>query len=101
MLDLKKLWVPCPQYVFIEEEEKKEKIVFDIPENTLQINLESCNYDKRDAYVYVSLDLGEGRSLGEWVYIKNFPKIVHMQIEKNDLYTLHKKFVEINLYRSQ
>ena len=101
MADLKNQWIPPPQYAFLEEEEKKERVLFEIPENHLQINLESCNYDKQDAYCFIALDLGENRKFGEWVYINQFPKTILWPIDKNDQYTLYKKTVDINLYRTQ
>ncbi len=101
MTDLKNQWIPPPQYAFLEEEEKKEKILYDIPENNIQINFESCNYDKLDAYCYISLDLGEDRKIGEWVYISQFPKTILWFIDKNDQYTLYKKSVQVDLYRTQ
>lgn len=48
-------WTPCPLYTFIDEEEKIEKILEDIPQNAVQITIESTTYDKQDAYIYVSL----------------------------------------------
>jgi len=48
-------WTPCPQYSFIDEEEKVEKIIEDIPQNAVQIHIESTTYDKADAYIYISL----------------------------------------------
>lgn len=48
-------WTPCPLYSFVEEEEKIEKVLEDIPQNAVQIHIESTDYDKLDAYIYVSL----------------------------------------------
>lgn len=57
METLKNPWIPCPLYTFVEEEEKVEKILEDIPQNVVQIDLESCDYDKKDAYIYVNLSI--------------------------------------------
>ena len=48
-------WTPCPLYSFAEEEEKIEKILEDIPQNAVQIDIDSTTYDKDDAYIYISL----------------------------------------------
>lgn len=101
MQDFKNQWIPCPQYAFLEEEEKKEKILFDIPANNLQINLESCDYDKPDAYLSIFIDLGNGKKYQEWVYISQIPKSILVPIEKEDQYTLYKKNLNVELYRTQ
>jgi hypothetical protein len=101
MLDFKNQWIPCPQYAFLEEEEKKEKILFDIPDNNLQINLEGCDYDKPDAYLSIYIDYGNGRLFQEWVYINQMPKSILVVLEKDDKFTLYKKNLCIELYRTQ
>jgi hypothetical protein len=57
METLKNEWIPCPQYSFIDEEEKIEKILEDVPQNAIQIDIESTTYDKTDAYIQVILGL--------------------------------------------
>ena len=101
MTDLKNPWIPIPQFSIIEEEEKNEKILKEIPENILQINLNSCNYDKKDSFILINLDLGDEKKISEWVYIQEFPKILSWTIEKNDLCGLNKRFLEFSLYRTQ
>lgn len=101
MQDFKNQWIPCPQYAFLEEEEKKEKILFDIPINNLQINLEKCDYDKPDAYVSISLDFPNGKKYQEWVYINQMPKTILVPFDKEDHYNLYKKNFNLELYRTQ
>jgi hypothetical protein len=45
--------------------------------------------------------LSETKTLGEWVYLKEFPKKLNWKLEKNELNTLHRKSIEISLYRTQ
>ena len=52
---LKNEWVPCPYFSFLEEEEKVEKIFSEIPKNSLEIVLESCDYENKNAYIWVGL----------------------------------------------
>ncbi len=109
-------WTPCPLYTYTDEEEKIEKILEEIPQNVVQVHIESCNYDKDDAYVYVSLGiiifykinfiiiilvLTETKTLAEWVYLKEFPKKLNWKLEKNEHSYLHRKSLEISLYRTQ
>ncbi len=59
-------WTPCPLYSFIEEEEKIEKTLEEVPQNAVQIEIESTTYDKSDAYIQVNL--GKKKAF----YIDNF-----------------------------
>jgi len=101
LTEIKNQWIPPPEYEFLEEEEKKEKVLIEIPENHIQITLESINYDKLDAFCYVSLDLGQNKTFGEWVYMNQLPKTILWPFDKNDQYILFKKTLQINLYRYQ
>lgn len=55
MEKLKNPWIPCPQYQYVDEDEKIEKILEEIPINVLIVNIDGCSYDKNDAYITLSL----------------------------------------------
>lgn len=48
-------WVPAPLYSMVEEEEKKEIINEDIPENTIKIYFGKTTYEKEKIYLQVNL----------------------------------------------
>jgi len=54
MDSLKNPWIPCPKTNIIEEEERHEKILDSIPQNSVEIIIESTNF-KPSAYLRVDL----------------------------------------------
>lgn len=57
MESLKNPWIPCPKVQHIEEEESKEKVLEDIPDNTIVISFDSTNYKNHRAYLSVNLGI--------------------------------------------
>lgn len=55
MESLKNPWIPCPKTTIVEEEERHEKVLENIPTNTVEINFESTNFKDQTAYLLVSL----------------------------------------------
>ena len=55
MESLKNPWIPCPKTTIVEEEERHEKVLENIPANTVEINFESTNFKDQTAYLLVSL----------------------------------------------
>ena len=47
------------------------------------------------------LVLSETKTLGEWVYLSEFPKKLNWKLEKTELNSLYRKSLEISLYRTQ
>ena len=55
MDSLKNPWIPCPKTTMVEEEERHEKFLDNIPVNSVDINFESTNYKNDQAHLLVNL----------------------------------------------
>lgn len=55
MESLKNPWIPCPKTQLVEEEQRQEKILEEVPEHTVVINFDSTNYKNPSAYLLVTL----------------------------------------------
>lgn len=55
MENLKNPWIPPPKTIIVEEEERHEKVIENIPVNTVDISFDSTNFRDQTAYLLVSL----------------------------------------------
>ena len=95
-------WVPTPEFIRQEEEEKIEKINSDIPENTVRIHIGKTDYDKDNTNLKVKLAF-EGKELVKDVSLKgdkDFNETWDWQLSKGEFKALYKKTLQIDMERS-